>query len=581
MPTSLLVVLLALSQAGAPSSPTPPATTDRPAAQACAPGSISGVVKDSTGTPVSGAVVSVTNLDARSRVVVGTGHRREPSTGADIGRYCTGPLAPGRYAMTVERSGFLPQAEGEIDLPKSPTASRVLDFVIYPDVVPARGTELLVVIAGVLLYLASVWLARWYNVAWPARGPLHARLTSLKERVAHEPDQRLRLEIEELLSTVTEELRAQVKGWKFVDFLFWSRGQEQRAWMQIHDVEQRLVELLPDDPVEGLVARLRVVEGELRAIGTPEALALAGSAHSTLAAPSVNPRQLRAEISQGLQLTYDTHDGNYWNLAAWQNKSAWLLVASSVMVVAVAAVGGRVSLLVAGATGGLLSRLLRAQRAQETPNDYGASWPTLFFSPLLGALTGWFGVLFMVALNSLNLLGPVFQGIAWERPMAPMALAAACLFGISERLFDGLVAAVEQRAEVRKKEAVPGAKDGDKPAKEPQAAVEQGEAIHIDELYPSNVTAGQEATAHGIVITRHNTKPLTVDAVKRLILVAEGKQGIEAKARAGKPGEISFTTPDAMSDGVYHLKVTSMNGGEWEQDTPNLTVKAKGPVAKT
>jgi hypothetical protein len=356
--------------------------------------------------------------------------------------------------------------------------------------------------------------------------------------------------------------------------------------MQIHDVEQRLVELLPDDPVERLIARLRTVEEELRAIGTPAAIVLADTARNTL---SGKPKaaELRAQISEGLQLVYDTRDDMYWNLATWQNKSTWLLLAAAGMIVAVALVAGRVPLLVAGASGGLLSRLLRAQRAQEAPTDYGASWPTLFFSPLLGALTGWFGVLLVVALNSLNLLGTVFRDISWDNPMAPMSLGAAFLMGISERMFDGLVAAAEHRTGVAKAEPTAegrAADEGVRPAARERVEVEQGDAILIEKVSPESAAPGQGVTVTGGVITPHNVKPLTVDAVKQLFLVGKGTKGIQVSSLSdGKSGGITFTIPEATAAGAYHLKLVASSGREWERDTPTLTVsvKAEEPTIKS
>jgi hypothetical protein len=228
--TSFLIALFAMGQVGVASPQTIPAATNTPALQSCAPGqmSVTGFVKDQAGTPVPGAIVTIVNLDSGARLIVGTGHSREPSTGADIGKYCSGTIAPGRYSITIEKSGFLRQFEGEVDLRKR-TQSQALDFVLYREVAPARGNELFALIGGVFLYLASIWLVRWYNVAWPARGPLQARLTTLKERVNHEPDTDTRQHAEDLLQIVDEEIRRQSKGWRFIDFLFWSRGQEQQA----------------------------------------------------------------------------------------------------------------------------------------------------------------------------------------------------------------------------------------------------------------------------------------------------------------------------------------------------------------
>jgi len=83
------------------------------------------------------------------------------------------------------------------------------------------------------------------------------------------------------------------------------------------------------------------------------------------------------------------------------------------------------------------------------PLDYGASWTTLFLSPLFGALAGWLGVALIpfAAQEQLNLLGEGFRYIRWDNPTSAETLAIAFLLGFSERFFDAVVGAVERHAE--------------------------------------------------------------------------------------------------------------------------------------
>jgi hypothetical protein len=92
---------------------------------------------------------------------------------------------------------------------------------------------------------------------------------------------------------------------------------------------------------------------------------------------------------------------------------------------------------------------MRALRREELPLDYGASWTTLFLSPLFGALAAWFGVALITLATqpSVNLLGDAFRLVEWNTPTAPATLAVAFLLGFSERLFDAVVGAVERHAE--------------------------------------------------------------------------------------------------------------------------------------
>jgi hypothetical protein len=70
-------------------------------------------------------------------------------------------------------------------------------------------------------------------------------------------------------------------------------------------------------------------------------------------------------------------------------------------------------LLRVGAVGGLLSRLSRNLQRADVPTDYGASWATLYLSPVVGALTGWAESLLVVIGGKLDALGSAFDKVEW------------------------------------------------------------------------------------------------------------------------------------------------------------------------
>lgn len=92
-------------------------------------------------------------------------------------------------------------------------------------------------------------------------------------------------------------------------------------------------------------------------------------------------------------------------------------------------------LFLVGAIGGLLSRLSRSLERNDVPTDYGASWTTLFLSPVAGALGAWAGILLSALAVELNVLSETFKDL-WCCPFTQLALGLALLFGFSERLFD-------------------------------------------------------------------------------------------------------------------------------------------------
>jgi len=79
-------------------------------------GSVSGIVSDSTGAVISGALVTITNPVS--------GHAQTATTGSD-GRYTVSNLPFGRYHASATAQGFQPQAS-DVQLRSAAIAS--LDF---------------------------------------------------------------------------------------------------------------------------------------------------------------------------------------------------------------------------------------------------------------------------------------------------------------------------------------------------------------------------------------------------------------------------------------------------------------------
>jgi len=87
--------------------------------------------------------------------------------------------------------------------------------------------------------------------------------------------------------------------------------------------------------------------------------------------------------------------------------------------------------------------MMRAIRQPEFAVDYGASWTTLFLSPIFGAFSAWFGVglIAVLAHSKVAVLGSAFTSVHWDSPMLISTLTAAFLLGFGERMFDSLVEA--------------------------------------------------------------------------------------------------------------------------------------------
>ena len=149
-------------------------------------------------------------------------------------------------------------------------------------------------------------------------------------------------------------------------------------------------------------------------------------------------------------------------LVGWQTKAVWLAGVGCSLVVALSYAVGNPVLFIAGAAGGYLSRLARTLKRADVPTDYGASWTTLFLSPIVGGLSGWFGILLIVVLADprFNVLGAAFQAVKWCLPMAPFTLGIAFAMGFSERMFDGIISSLDDKVDKDRADATKPAQTG-------------------------------------------------------------------------------------------------------------------------
>lgn len=118
-----------------------------------------------------------------------------------------------------------------------------------------------------------------------------------------------------------------------------------------------------------------------------------------------------------------------------RNKALWLIVSAFACVFWLGLlVTNSIALLLAGAIGGLLSRLSAAVKFKGKTFDYTVSWMVLFLTPLVGAIMGWFGVAFTeLAVEMIEVANP--GEISLTKPNG-LAFLVAFLFGWSARLFD-------------------------------------------------------------------------------------------------------------------------------------------------
>lgn len=196
------------------------------------------------------------------------------------------------------------------------------------------------------------------------------------------------------------------------------------------------------------IDQLKPILEEIRDHFKPQAAALADSIKHALAAePVVLPiGRWKALLYEALGFLYDRADTNFSTMISWHNKTIFLVGCGLLLIVSLGAALQHEALFLLGATGGLLSRLTRTLFREDVPTDYGASWTTLFLSPVVGALMGWAGVLLVILGFKFNILGPALD-VDWCNPTSPVALALAFLLGFSERAFTGILSQLETKVQ--------------------------------------------------------------------------------------------------------------------------------------
>lgn len=401
---------------------------------------LSGEIKDSDGRLITQGIVKLYTLN---------GSQFASGIDSKSGIYTFGAVPCGDSQIRVEGAGACPFVS---KLTTKASASRY-DVVLYPTAHPRLSSIITVVFCT--LFLLTVIFFRWNNIAVVDQELLLAdsAMTRLAVKV-DVPDSNLR---QAALLQAIDELESPFKkpkdggrGRRLLDIVFWTRGAELGSWARLRDVQQQLA--MCWDPVrdeERIRVRLVSLEQQLRTFDDPAARAIAEQVHAAIDGATLDPAKMQQVLGVALRAANTRREEAFTTLTTWQTKIGWLcLIGLAFVVVAAIARPELDMLLLAGGVGGLLSRLARALTSDDTPSDYGASWTTLFLSPIAGALAGYFGVLLTLGLTGLHILDQAIRDLI-VTPMAACGsgdsnvttsgLALALAFGFSERMFQRLV----------------------------------------------------------------------------------------------------------------------------------------------
>jgi hypothetical protein len=384
-----------------------------------------------------------------------------------------------------------------------------------------------------LVFLVSIAFIRWNNIAKPSRLGVIAQIRDLLVRLREDSPTR-----KDLIAAQQELMQP----WSVLDWLFWSRGQEMATWHLIHKAELALLEQAPPEKVN---ARLASVEQRLAEIDKSAAKSLADRVATELKCDSskINDKARRQLLIEATSYIYYADENGFAELTSWQNKSFWLTLVGVVLIGAVGIAEGHASLFIAGAVGGFLSRLTRELKRADVPTDYGASWSSLFLSPVAGAISGWFGVALVMLMTdpTVGVLGGPLKVINWDSSNVAATLAAAFVLGFSERLFDRIVSQLEESID-KKKEGEEKAAPKTAAAPQPQAAAAAKPVVVA--FSPNPVAPGGQVAV----------QLANLDAAKVTGVVLATAAG---EAEPLKPqvegGQLKFTIAAETAPGTYRI----------------------------
>jgi hypothetical protein len=345
-------------------------------------------------------------------------------------------------------------------------AGDVAGIAAEPETIPTICDGICVSSANPMLIVCAIYfllllLARFTWIVLPNNQYLRIYAEEVRAQLVIEQDNpAVQTKVEETIKPAIEKLLDDVltlipyinwKNWHC--WLLAGTGKQLACWRNVHKAKVFAIDLLSDNDARALAI---VVNQTLAVHGSKEGKGLSKEITKALDDGS-DIQMIKSLAKHGQEFLFDERDSYFQGLASWQNRATWLVMVSLLTVVVLGLTHGNTALFVLGAVGGLLSRMRKALSRKEYAFDYGASWSTLFLAPVVGALTGWVGVLLVFVLTEAHLLGSVFEtilnisvirGIPWsDLPISKEAMALAVAFGFSATFFERIMERMESSAE--------------------------------------------------------------------------------------------------------------------------------------
>ena len=289
-------------------------------------------------------------------------------------------------------------------------------------------------------YMVLVIMARWIyiartNVIW-TRAQAEAITGRLSLQSGSSPSANGKARVMPLaLRRLLKKIKAQNPKSRLSGIAGWNGSHQIAQWVLMHEAERMSLSAL--DHAQ-LVARLERALGQLDELPLPRREAWEFKIRTLLADKDEAGKRMddayRAYLDEVLGEIYEASNGNAIQLSGLYNRATWIILVS-LLPLAVLAGFGFGMLLVAGAIGGLVSRMQRLVFSTRIPVTYGSSWGPLFCAPVLGALAAWAGLALISLLQTAHVLQLTALQTSLDSLRAPSAavLGTAILLGASER----------------------------------------------------------------------------------------------------------------------------------------------------
>lgn len=217
----------------------------------------------------------------------------------------------------------------------------------------------------------------------------------------------------------------------------------QAGWRLVHGIEANRTRHIPDEEAR---VQLEAAKSRLRLIDSEQAEELSDRIDDALDSNTNQSARDKELLREATAFRHNINDSAYEEMAAILQKAIWLTLIGLSLIFVFGAIFDRETLFVAGAAGGLISRMTRLLTRRPSSYDYGASWSSLLLSPVVGALAGWIGVVIITGLadEPVTVFDTRVATMSWSDPGSPLALSIAVLFGFSERLLNRVLTRAEE-----------------------------------------------------------------------------------------------------------------------------------------